>query len=85
MFKTARFWLTLFAASICIFNFFAYDDKNLILVYTSPHLMLLEDYSPYVWEIIPTEQMVMLFIYFINILGWFLIGWLMDFAKNYSD
>jgi hypothetical protein len=53
------------------------DDKNLLLFLTSPHLMLLEDYSRYV-RAIGNETIQMMIWYLINIVGWFLIGWLID-------
>jgi len=75
--KKFRLWLLIFGIVICLFNATGLDDKNLLLFLTSPHLMLLEDYS-YIIRKIGNETLEMIIWYLINILGWFLIGWLID-------
>jgi hypothetical protein len=75
--KKFRFWLPIFAFTICLFNLFGFDDKNLLLFFTSPHLMLLEDFSSYIRNI-GNEFTQMIIWYILNIIGWFLIGWIID-------
>lgn len=81
--KKFRLWLPLFSLVICLLNIVGLDDKNLLLFFSSPHLMLLEDYSYIIRELFNelfdgffTFEMIIW--YLINILGWFLIGWFID-------
>ncbi len=78
MVKIFRLCFTIFAILICVVNATGMDDKNLILFFTSPHLMFLEDYSRYVRTIVGNETLQMMVWYLINIIGWFFIGWLID-------
>lgn len=75
--KKFSFWLTILSILVCLVNVTGMDDKNLLLFFSSPHLLLLEDYSRYLREI-GNETTQLLILYFINIVGWFLIGWLID-------
>lgn len=72
--KKFSFWLTLFGVLVCLFNATGMDDKNLLLFFTSPHLMFTLEYTS-----ILRHFDGMLEIYAINIVGWFLIGLLIDF------
>lgn len=69
----------MFAIVICLNNLVGNDDKNLVLYFTSPHLMFLEDFSPIFSKAIPNENIRYAFYYVFNIVGWFLIGWIIDF------
>jgi hypothetical protein len=82
MLKKFKFWLTLFAIVVCLNNLVGNDDKNLILFLTSPHLMFLEDFSPVFRKTFPNENIYWGFYYVINIAGWFLIGWIIDFIVS---
>ncbi|PYY29748.1 hypothetical protein [Paenibacillus illinoisensis] len=77
MLKKFRFWLFFLSLLICVYNATGLDDKNLLLFLTSPHLLLLVDYSRYI-RAIGNEEIQMLIWYVINVIGWFLIGWLVD-------
>jgi hypothetical protein len=77
--KSFRFWLSLLSIAICILNATGLDDKNMLLFFTSPHLMILEDYF-YIIRHIDNEAFQKILLYFLNILGWFLIGWILDIA-----
>jgi hypothetical protein len=76
--KNFRFWLTIISSIICLFNASGADDYNLLLFFTSPHLMLLEGLSGYIREAVGNETILMLIWYILNIIGWFIIGWIID-------
>lgn len=40
LFTKFSFWLPLLSIIICLFNLLGYDDKNLLLGYTNPLLLL---------------------------------------------
>lgn len=73
MLKKFGFWLPLFSLFVCLYNAIGEDDKNLLLYFTSPHLMFIESYTS-----IGRLFDGMLAIYLINIVGWLVIGIIVD-------
>lgn len=70
--KKFSFWLSIFGLLVCLLNATGKDDKNLLLYFTSPHLMLIEEYN------IGRQLDGIFIIYIINIVGWFIIGLVID-------
>lgn len=77
LFKYFSFWLTLFALGICLFNLSGFDDKNLLLYFTSPLLWFLGDYSPFLKRFI-SEQLLIYLFYFITLFFWCCAGMVFD-------
>ncbi len=77
LFKFFSFWLTLFSLSICLFNLAGYNDKNLLLFFTSPILWFLEDYSSFLMRFISYQSLIWLD-YFLNIYFWCYVGLFID-------
>ncbi|SEL94111.1 hypothetical protein SAMN04488688_10750 [Paenibacillus sp. cl141a] len=71
--KKFGFWLPLFSLLVCIYNATGEDDKNLLLYFTSPHLMFIENYTS-----IGRQLDGILVLYIINIVGWLVIGIIID-------
>lgn len=68
-YKRFSFWLSMIAVGICLFNLLGYDDKNLLLFFTSPPFWILENMS---------FRFPIGVIYVISITFWFLFGFGID-------
>lgn len=71
--KKFGLWLSLFSLLVCLYNAMGEDDKNLLLYFTSPHLMFIENFTS-----ISRHLDGMLVLYTINIVGWLVIGIMID-------
>ena len=65
--------------TVSLFNYLGYDDKNLLLFFTCPPLMVLEDFSPILRRYF-SENVLFIVLYLINILFWFLVGLCFDWT-----
>lgn len=82
MVKKYRYRMAIFATFISFMNATGSDDKDMLLLLTSPHLSLTLWYYdiPELITVIPSFQDAPYLWYLINIVGWFLIGWLIEIA-----
>lgn len=72
MLRSFRFWLTLAAILICLFNLFGFDRDNLLFFSVSVPAWLIEMYQ----EIYTVNRF---FVYFLTILFYFLVGYTIDY------
>ncbi len=70
------FWFVIFAVFVNCFNSLGYDDKNLLLFFTSPPFWILENVSHKIRSILYGDTLF--FIYIVNALFWFLLGFYLD-------
>lgn len=71
--RSFRFWFTLIAVFIVSQNVIGWDDKNLLLYFTTPPLWS-DDWHPFK----PGGKYTILFFYVCNLLTWFLGGLILD-------
>jgi hypothetical protein len=81
--KSFKFWLSIISLGVCLYNWFGYDDKNILLYLISfPNLLfhLAESiYQPIRFYAIHDLYFA---VYFINIFYWFLVGLIIDFTMK---
>jgi hypothetical protein len=78
------FWFTVASLLICILNLSGYDDKNLILFFTSPPFWITETHW-FVVNFTHPANIPLDLIYIITILFWLLLGFIIDaIIKNLS-
>jgi hypothetical protein len=80
--KRFSFWFVLFALMVCLYNVMGFDDKNLLLFFTTPPFWLLEDFTPQLKLFFVNENIFRVFLYLVNIAFWFLFGLLLDWIAN---
>ena len=71
VYKTVRFWLLLLSLMVVFINLIGQDDKNLLLFFTSPVSMFLEEYM--------NPDLPIGVHYLFHIGFWIFFGWLIDF------
>lgn len=71
MLRTFRFWLTLGAVLVCLFNYFGFDRDNLLFFFVSIPAWVIEMYRE-VYTVNP------LFVYALTIGFYFLLGYVID-------
>ena len=79
-------WFTIFAFVVSLNNSLGtrFDDKNLLLYFTSPPLWILEDYSYLLRELFG-ESLMFTILRGVNILFWFTVGFLIDWRVSKSQ
>lgn len=71
IFKKFSLWMTLFAVLVVLYNITGNDDKNILLFITSPPNWITEFYR---------IRFPFLYYYLMNIIFWFLFGFVIDFG-----
>lgn len=77
MFKKFSFWFTTVSVSICGMNYLGYDDKGLLLYYTSP-LYWLGHNSWFATKILNPYNTPSFVVYLITILSYYYFGRIVD-------
>ncbi|GAB7386925.1 hypothetical protein BSNK01_07610 [Bacillaceae bacterium] len=71
MYKRFRFWLSLFAILVCLFNFSGLDRDNLLLTFVSIPVWLIELVADF-------HTVNPFLVYLLTIASWYLLGWWID-------
>ncbi len=75
--KRFTFWFTVISFGICLINLLGYDDKNLLLFFTSPPFWIIETHW-FVVNFTHPSNIPINVIYIITILFWILLGLVID-------
>ncbi|MGF7048091.1 putative membrane protein [Paenibacillus sp. DS2015] len=78
IFKKYSFWLFILSLSICLFNLYGDDDKNLLLFLTSPLLLWLNPWLTTLHYSLDMELLWLIVLYGIHLFSWLFIGLLID-------
>lgn len=78
--KSFRFWFALLSILIITQNMLGWDDKNLLLYFTTPPIIMINEWFYSNWSV--WGKYAMLFFYVCNFLTWFLAGFLLDRFVN---
>lgn len=73
--KSFRFWFALISVIIIIQNVSGWDDKNLLLYFTTPPLLIMNEWFSFQMDF---GESTMLIFYICNFVSWFLCGFLLD-------
>jgi len=77
--KKWKFWLPAIYCLVGLFNLFGFDDKNLLLFFTSPPFWITEQH----WFVVTfthPSNIPLIVVFLISLIVWFLIGKLIDWS-----
>lgn len=77
IYKRFSFWLSIIAIGICLFNLLGYDDKSLLLFFTSPPFWIMGTHW-FVENFTHPANISIVIKYALTILFWFLFGFTLD-------
>jgi hypothetical protein len=77
IYKRFSFWLTIIAIGICLFNLLGYDDKSILLFFTSPPFQIMGT-QWFVENFTHPANISIEIKYVLTILFWFLFGITLD-------
>ncbi|MCM3632821.1 hypothetical protein [Paenibacillus camelliae] len=73
---TFRFWFALISILIIVQNMLGWDDKNLLLYFTTPPLLFANEWFNINWSF--SGDNMLLFAYVCNFVTWYIAGLLLD-------
>jgi len=79
LFKKFHFWFPLFYTFIGILNLLGYDDKNLLLFFTSPPFWITEEH----WFVVTfthPANIPLIVVFIGTLIFWYFFGRLIDFV-----
>lgn len=75
-------WLSTFSLLVCLFNFSGMDDKNLLLFFTNPLLLLLNPVVTRLLDTMNSEALQLLLLYITHLAFWLCLGLLIDLLRR---
>ncbi|ASA25315.1 hypothetical protein [Paenibacillus donghaensis] len=80
--NTFSLWLSIFSLLVCLFNFSGMDDKNLLLFFTNPLLLLLNPVVTRLLDTMNSEALQLLLLYITHLAFWLCLGLLIDLLRR---
>ncbi len=76
--KKLSFWLPLLSLIVCVYNLMGYDDKSLLLTFTSPPLLWFNHELTKLYYIMNSELLWQFVLYGTHFSFWLLFGLAID-------